>query len=308
MTAGRDVLVREVGLRDGLQAVSTVVPTDAKLAWIAAEAACGVPAVEVCSFVPPAVFPQFADAAEVVRRAKAVPGIEVSALVPNARGAELALAAGVDVLGFVLSASESHNQRNVRRSRAESLDQFRAIVALRDSRPEWRRIRLLAGVSTAFGCTIEGRVEPREAIRLVERLFEAGADAVSVADTVGYAAPVAVKALFRDARAAVGDRPLGAHFHDTRGLGLANVCAALEAGVREFDAALAGLGGCPYAPGATGNIVTEDLVFLLESMGLRTGIDIERLVQVREIVARHLPGEPLHGAIARAGLPRLHPG
>ncbi len=303
MAAEPDILIREVGLRDGLQAVSEVVSTDNKVAWIESEAACGVRSIEACSFVPPKYFPQFADAAELVRRVRDLPETTVSALVPNVRGAEMALDAGVDVVGFVLSVSESHNRRNVRCSREESLGRFRDIAALRASRPEWRSKRLLAGLSTAFGCTIEGRIDPSETVRLAERLFEAGADQVSVADTVGYADPKSVSAVFRSIRRAVGDVPLAAHFHDTRGLGLVNVFAALETGVKEFDASLGGLGGCPYAPGATGNIATEDLVFMIEAMGLRTGVHIERLLEVRDFVESLLPHEPLHGAIARAGLP-----
>jgi hydroxymethylglutaryl-CoA lyase len=208
------------------------------------------------------------------------------------------------LLGHVVSASEGHSQSNLRRSVDEAMQDFRAIAELRKSRPEWQETRLGACVATAFGCTIDGRVDPDQVIRLAEQYVEFGADELMLADTVGFGDPAAVKRLFSRLRQHVGDVPLSAHFHDTRGLGLANVVAALDAGVRRFDSSLAGLGGCPFAPGATGNIVTEDLVFMLESMGLSTGIDIERLVRVRGILNRELPDEPLHGAIAAAGLPK----
>jgi hydroxymethylglutaryl-CoA lyase len=299
-----DVVVCEVGLRDGLQILGQVVPTGIKLEWIAAEAAAGVPEIEVCSFVPPAILPQFADADDVVRGSLTHRGLIVTALVPNLKGAERAFSAGVQKVNYVLSASESHNQRNVRRTTAESLADFRRIVELRDSRPEWRGIRLCGGISTAFGCTIEGAVPEDTVIRLAEQYVEHGADKLSIADTVGYASPPQVKRIFGRLAQTIRGVEFTGHFHDTRGLGLANVYAALEAGVRSFDASLGGLGGCPWAPGATGNIVTEDLVFLLESSGFKTGVDLDRLVQVRRIVARALPGEPLHGAIAKAGPPK----
>ena len=300
----REAWVCEVGPRDGLQILAEIMPTRSKLDWIAAETAAGVPEIEVCSFVPPKLLPQFEDAEEVARAALAHPGLTVTALVPNLRGAERAFQAGVHKVNFVLSASESHNRQNVRRSTAESLDDFRRIVELRNSRPEWRSILLCGGVSTAFGCTIEGQVSEDRVLDLAEQYAKAGAGKLSIADTVGYANPAQVKRLFTRLRERLGKIELTGHFHDTRGLGLANVYAALEAGVRSFDASLGGMGGCPWAPGATGNIVTEDLVFLLESAGLRTGIDIERLLAVRGIVHAALPNLTLHSAIAKAGLPK----
>jgi hydroxymethylglutaryl-CoA lyase len=298
MMPERDVIVCEVGPRDGLQLVSQFVPTEVKQRWIAAESAAGVPEIEVCSFVPVKLLPQFADAVEVARRALTLPGLTVVALAPNLKGAEAAFAAGVHKVNYVLSASESHNQRNVRRSSQESLDDFRRIVDLRGSRP----IRLCGTISTSFGCTIEGAIAEDIVVRLTEKYLEYGADQINIADTVGYANPVQVKKMFERLRQ-LGEFEMAAHFHDTRGLGLANVYAALEAGIRRFDATLGGMGGCPYAPGATGNIVTEDLVFLLEAAGFRTGIDIERLIAARSIIHAALPDEPLHGAIARAGVP-----
>lgn len=300
----RDVWVCEVGPRDGLQIIAEIMPTSAKLEWIAAEAAAGMPEIEVCSFVPPRLLPQFEDAEKVAAAALEHPGLVVTGLVPNLRGAERAFQAGVHKVNFVLSASESHNRENVRRSTSESLEDFRRIVELRNSSQEWRRIQLCGGVSTAFGCTIEGEIAEDKVIKLAEQYADAGANKVSIADTVGYANPAQVKRVFTRLRERLGGLELTAHFHDTRGLGLANVYAALEAGVRSFDASLGGMGGCPWAPGATGNIVAEDLVFLLEGAGMRTGIHLDRLLAVRDIVHAALPNVPLHGAIAKAGLPK----
>ena len=305
MRANIDVECREVGLRDGLQSVATFFPTQEKIAWIRAEAACGMPEIEVCSFVPPKLIAQFADCTEVVAAALEIPDICISALMPNLKGAERGLEAGVHKLNYVTSVSESHNRANVRRSTDESVEDFRRIAAGRDRHPQGRNTRLAVGLSTAFGCTIEGPVAPAAALRLAERFVEAGVDELVVADTVGYANPTEVRALLSDVVSAFGDTvAIAAHFHDTRGLGLANVYAALEAGVRRFDATVGGLGGCPYAPNATGNIVMEDLVFLLEGAGLKTGVDLDRLVEIREIIARNLPDETLYGMYARAGAPK----
>ncbi|MBT4488035.1 MAG: hydroxymethylglutaryl-CoA lyase [Rhodospirillaceae bacterium] len=305
MRADIDVAVCEVGLRDGIQGIDQFFPTDKKKAWIAAEAAAGVGEIEVCSFVPPSVSGQFVDCEEVIADALTHDGLSVSALVPNLRGAERGFPTGLHKLSFVLSISESHNQANVRCSREESLDRFRQIAELRDSSPENKKVTLAVGLATALGCTIEGQVDPADVVRTAEKALEYGADELSVADTVGYANPTQVRDVYRLLRRHLGDDVvLGAHFHDTRGLGLANVHAALDEGVRRFDASLAGLGGCPFAPGASGNIVMDDLVFMLEAMGLKTGVDLDALVAVREIVAAGLPDEPLLGAIAKAGVPK----
>jgi hydroxymethylglutaryl-CoA lyase len=279
-------------------------PTAEKIAWCVAEAVAGVREIEVCSFAPPKLIAQFADAAEVAAAARAIPSLTVSALVPNAKGAERALEAGVDQITYVVSASESHNRANVRRSRQASIDEFAPIAALVKGREATRRPLLSVGLATAFGCAIEGRVEEAEVCALAAHFAAAGADQIALADTVGYADPAAVRRLFKAVAGQVGAERLSAHFHDTRGLGLANVLAALDVGVRRFDGSLGGLGGCPFAPGATGNIVTEDLVFMLESMGLATGVDLPALVAVRAILARSLPGVALHGAVAKAGIPK----
>ena len=299
-----DVIVREVGLRDGLQIHPTFMPTDSKIAWIEAEAAAGVAEIEVTSYVPPKLIPQFADAEEVTRRALGVAGLTVAALIPNSRGAERGIALGVHKLNFVMSVSRTHNLKNVRREREESVADFKKIVEMVRALPAGTRPKVVGGLSTALGCSYEGRVAVADVVRYAVQLAEAGADEIVVADTVGYADPVQVRTVFKAVMAELGALPIAAHFHDTRGTGLANVGAAVECGVRRFDASLAGLGGCPFAPGASGNIVMDDLCFMLDSMGLRTGVDLERLLQVRNIVKAALPDIEMHGALARAGLPR----
>ena len=296
--------VREVGLRDGLQSIAEILPTEQKIAWLEAEHAAGVREIEVSSFVPPKLLPQLADAEAVVRHALSLSGLTVSALIPNLRGAQRGLALGVHEMNFVLSVSEGHNRANVRRTTAESIEDFRRVLALCHTAPPDRRPRVACGLATAFGCTIEGAVDEDRVRRIAVEAAEAGADAILLADTVGYGQPAAVERVFRRVIADVAPLPVAGHFHNTRGLGLANVLAALNAGARAFDASLGGLGGCPYAPGATGNIVTEDLAFMLEAMGFDTGVDIERLLEVRQLVARALPDVPQHGAIAKAGLPK----
>ena len=298
-----DVRVCEVGLRDGLQLVSSFFPTEQKLAWIRAEAAAGVREIEVTSFVPPKLVPQFIDAEEVVREALKIPGLSVMALIPNMKGAERGFALGVHQLNFVMSVSRTHNQKNVRREREDSIADLKRIVEARNAQPEDRRPSIVGGLSTALGCSYEGRIPVEDVIRYAVQLAQCGVDEILVADTVGYGDPTQVRAVFKAVMAEVGKIPVGAHFHDTRGTGLANVAAALEVGVRRFDASLAGLGGCPFAPGASGNIVMDDLVFMLDSMGLRTGIDLEKLIAVRNILKSNLPQTELYGAVAKAGLP-----
>ena len=299
-----NVYVHEVGLRDGLQSISTFVPTTVKNEWCREEFSAGVTEIEVCSFVPSKLLPQFSDATEVVRYAQTLERLTVAALVPNLKGAERALELGVHKINYVISASESHNRANIRRSTEESaLDFDRIVDACRHSQLQ-RKPTVVGGISTALGCTIEGPVSVESVRRLALRLVRAGADEIVLADTVGYADPASVRRLFSSVKGDIGDIPITAHFHDTRGLGLANVLAALDVGIRAFDASLAGLGGCPYAPGASGNITTEDLVFMLESMGLDTGIDIQALIEVRKKVCLKLGDQIYHGAVANAGLPK----
>jgi len=299
-----DVLVSEVGPRDGLQSIAPVMPLEAKKAWIAAEAAAGVREIEVGSFVPAKLLPQLADTAEVVAFARTIPGLTVAALVPNLKGAEAAAKAGAHKITIPLSVSETHSLKNVRRTHAQMLDEVRAIVVLLRSLPVGQRPKFEGGLSTAFGCTLEGLVPADRVVRLAEALMEAGCDEVGLSDTTGYANPAQVRELVTRVRAAVGSHALcGLHLHNTRGLGLANVLAGLQAGITTFDSSLGGLGGCPFAPGASGNIVTEDLVFMLEAMGLRTGIDLPRLLDVRRVLREALPGEALYGFTPDAGLP-----
>jgi hydroxymethylglutaryl-CoA lyase len=296
------VLISEVGPRDGLQSVAAVMPTAMKCAWIDALVAAGLREIEVASFVPARLLPQMADAAEVVRHARRHPGLTVMALVPNRRGAEAALAAGVHKLTIPVSASAAHSLANVRKTREQMVAEVREIVALRDDVAPG--VPVEAGLSTAFGCTIQGAVPEDDVVRLAEAVVEAGADESGLSDTTGMANPAQVRRLFQRVRAAIGSRTGAAHLHNTRGLGLANCLAAFDVGVRTFDASLAGLGGCPYAPGASGNVVTEDLVFMFEAMGVATGIDLSRLLAAREPLRAGLPGEALYGMLPEAGLPK----
>ena len=297
-----DVLVSEVGPRDGLQSVKAVMATAAKCRWIDALRAAGVREIEVGSFVPARLLPQMADVAEVVRHALGLPGLTVMALVPNAHGARAALDAGVHKLTIPVSASAAHSLANVRKTREQMVAEVRAIVALRDELAP--RVRIEVGMSTAFGCTLQGLVPEDEVIRLAAAVADAGVDEVGLSDTTGMANPAQVRRLFGRLFAEIGDRAGAAHMHNTRGLGLANCLAAWDAGVRTFDASLGGLGGCPYAPGASGNVVTEDLVFMFEAMGVRTGIDIEKLIAARAPLQAGLPGEPVYGMTPEAGLPK----
>jgi hydroxymethylglutaryl-CoA lyase len=297
-----DVLISEVGPRDGLQSVKAVMPLANKLAWIDALAAAGLREIEVGSFVPAKLLPQMADTDQVVRHALTHPGLTVMALVPNARGAEAALRAGVHKLTIPVSASEAHSLANVRKSRVEMIEEVRAIARLRDEIAPG--VKVEAGLSTAFGCTIQGEVKEEEVVWLAGEVIAAGADEAGLSDTTGMANPAQVRRLFDKVRAVIGDRTGAAHLHNTRGLGLANCLAAWDVGVRTFDASLGGLGGCPYAPGASGNVVTEDLVFMFEAMGVRTGIDLDKLIAAREPLRQGLPGEPIYGMTPEAGVPK----
>ena len=294
------VLISEVGPREGMQSVKATMPTAAKLRWIDALVAAGLREIEVASFVPPRLLPQMADAAEVVRQTVARhPGITVMALVPNLRGAEAAIVAGAHKLTLPVSASHAHSLANVRCTPDEMVETLRAICRLRDDRAP--NVAVEAGVSTAFGCTLQGVVEEDEVIRIAVACAEAGAGDVGLSDTTGMANPAQVRRLFTRLHAELGDKAGAAHMHNTRGLGLANCLAAWDVGVRTFDSSLAGLGGFPYAPGASGNVVTEDLVFMFEAMGVRTGVDLERLIAARGPLADGLPGEPLYGMVANLG-------
>jgi hydroxymethylglutaryl-CoA lyase len=296
------VIVCEVGPRDGLQMAASIMPTPVKQRWIAAIAAAGLAEIEVGSFVPPKLIPQMADTGEIVTSALTIPGLTVVALAPNLRGAQAAHAAGVHRLTIPVSVSEGHSRANTNRAPMEQVAEVARIVAW--VRAQDRRMEVQAACATAFGCSIDGVVPQAAVLRVAEALAAAGADEVALADTVGYANPAQIRSMIRAVRGAIGAKLTNLHLHDTMGLGLANALAGLEEGVRNFDAALAGLGGCPFAPGASGNIVTEDLVFMLESMGFDTGIDLARLIAARDLLHEGLPDEAMHGNLARAGVPR----
>ena len=300
------VTIREVGPRDGLQSLARVMPTEAKKQWIARAYEAGLREIEVGSFVPPKLLPQMADSAEVVAFAKTLSGLNVVALVPNLIGAQRAMDAGADQLVMPISASIAHSRANVRKMPDEMIDELGRIARERDARGAGSDTRVIieGAISTAFGCGIQGKVAHDDVLRLIAPAIDAGADVISLADTVGYADPAAVRKLFTAVREVAGDRLYGGHFHDTRGLALANVIAAMDCGIAHFDSSLAGIGGCPFAPGASGNVATEDLVYMLQSMGIATGIDLDRLFEVRRFVARELEGEELHGVIFKAGLPK----
>jgi len=300
----RDIIVQEVGPRDGLQATDIVMPTPAKIAWLEALATSGMPQVQVGSFVPPKLMPQLADTTELVAAARSLSAFEITVLVPNLKGAERAFDAGVHQVNFVMSVSEPHNLNNVRKTREQSLEEFASIIAARNATPGAEGIKVSGGLATCFGCTIQGAVPEADVYHYAERLKALGADKIGLADTVGYGNPAQVKRIYTKVLDIAGDTPVGAHFHDTRGLGLANCFAALEAGATTLDGAQGGLGGCPYAPGATGNVVTEDLVFMLESMGVQTGINLDRLLEARAVMASHLGDEPTHGTFVKAGRPK----
>jgi hydroxymethylglutaryl-CoA lyase len=296
------VLISEVGPRDGLQSVKAIMPTTDKFAWIDALYKSGLREIEVCSFVPAKMLPQMADAAEVVNHALTLPGLTVMALVPNLRGAKAALAAGVHKLTIPVSASEAHSLANVRKTRQDMVKEVQSIIDLKNERAP--HVKVEAGVSTAFGCTIQGVVTDEDVVWMAAELVKAGADEVGLSDTTGMANPEQVRRLFNKVRAVIGNKTGAAHMHNTRGLGLANCLAAFDVGVTTFDSSQGGLGGCPYAPGASGNVVTEDLVFMFEAMGIKTGVDLRKLMAARAYLQAGLPQEPLYGMTPEAGFPK----
>ncbi len=307
--SGIQILVSEVGPRDGLQSIKSIMPTAIKKQWIAAEAAAGVREIEVGSFVPAKLLPQLADTAEIVKYALTLPGLSVAALVPNLIGARNAIEAGATKMSIPLSVSETHSVANLRRTHAEVLEEIRQIVAILQTMPGKSRPYFEVGLATAFGCSLEGKIPEKLVVELAVKAMELGADEVGLSDTTGSANPAQLKRLIGLVRKEVGDQKLtGVHLHNTRGLGIANALAAIEVGISTIDSSLGGLGGCPAAPGASGNIVTEDLVFMLNSMGFDTGIDLDKLLSVREILARGVPGESLYGFTPEAGLPKGHEG
>ncbi|UUP18320.1 hydroxymethylglutaryl-CoA lyase [Nitratireductor thuwali] len=295
------VNLREVGLRDGLQLVRTWPSTAEKREWLEREHAAGVRHFEVGSFLPASRMPQFADVVAMIDAVAALGGGYSAALALNERGATDALETHVDEIVCVVSATEEHSQANMRRSRDEAIGLVRTVARMRDELGHKALVN--AGISMAFGCSIAGKVEAVEVLRLAEACVEAGADLVGIADTVGFAGPRQVSGLVADMYRLVGDGGFIVHLHDTRGMGIANASAALDSGCRILDGSLGGLGGCPFAPGATGNVVFEDLVYLCETKGFATGIDLAALAAARSIPEQAMPGESFYGGIARAGPP-----
>lgn len=295
-------LISEVGPRDGLQSISQIMATQDKEEWIAALYAAGLREIEVGSFVPATIMPQLGDTGQIVKYARAFPGLVVAALAPNLYGARKAFEAGAHKVTIPVSVTEAHSLANVRKTHEQVFADLSEIVALK--RAQFPAAHLEVGLSVAFGCTLRGAVSDQETLGMAVKVAELGVDEVGLSDTTGYATPRQVARLFKALHAELGERAGAAHFHNTRGQGLANVLAALDVGVTTFDASQGGLGGCPYAPGASGNIVTEDLVFLLESMGVDTGVDIEKLIHARDLLKEALPGEALHGMVPEAGLPK----
>src|SRR3954449_12881568 len=293
-----EVVICEVGPRDGLQNAKHLMPTAAKKDWIRALAGAGLKEIEVGSFVPPKLIPAMADTAEVVAFARTIPGLKVIALAPNLKGFQRALEAGAHKVTFPVSASRQHSESNVRMTPDQMVEEVRKCA----QHPH-AGVELEGAVSTAFGCTMQGAVPEDDVVRIATKLAEF-CDGVALADTVGYANPAQVRRVFSKVRQAIGNKLEGAHFHNTRGLGLANAVAAYEEGVRSFDSSLGGLGGCPFAPGASGNVITEDLVFMFEAMGVSTGIDLDKLMLARKMMVEVLPQEQTYGHFALAGVPK----
>ena len=292
------VHICEVGPRDGLQNAKHLMPTEAKKAWIRALARAGLAEIEVGSFVPPKLIPAMADTGEIVQDAVRIKGLKVVALAPNLKGFQRAIDAGAHKVTFPVSASREHSASNVRMTPEQMVEEVRKCAQFPHA-----GVEIEGAVSTAFGCTMQGVVPEDDVVRIAVALADF-CDGVALADTVGYANPAQVKRLFSKVKKAIGEKLEGAHFHNTRGLGLANALAAYEEGVRHFDSSMGGLGGCPFAPGASGNVITEDLVFMFEAMGVSTGIDLERLFEAREILIRGIPEEPVYGHTPLAGLPK----
>jgi hydroxymethylglutaryl-CoA lyase len=288
----------EVGPRDGLQNAKHLMSTAAKKAWIRALARAGLAEIEVGSFVPPKLIPAMADTAEIVRDAISITGLKVVALAPNLKGFQRAIEAGAHKVTFPVSASREHSVSNVRMTPEQMVEEVRKCA--QHPHPG---VEIEGAVSTAFGCTMQGVVPEDDVVRIAVALAEF-CDSVALADTVGYANPAQVRRLFRKVKDQIGEKLESAHFHNTRGLGLANALAAYEEGVRHFDSSMGGLGGCPFAPGASGNVITEDLVFMFEAMGVSTGIDLDKLFAAREVLIQGIPEEPVYGHTPLAGLPK----
>lgn len=301
---GEAIRICEVGPRDGLQIVRGEMDLDTRLQWIRMMAAAGVREIEVGSFVSPRLVPQMAQTGLLLPQVLKIDGLTVCALACNLKGAIAAYEAGAHVIAIPVSVSDTHSRANVNKSTQGQVEAVAAVVDWLRAQP--RAVRVDVALATAFGCSLEGSVPVTRVAEVGRALAQVGVDELSLADTVGYAHPGSVRAAVRATQDAVGARLTKLHLHDTMGLGLANALAGLDEGIRAFDACLGGLGGCPFAPGASGNIVTEDLVFMLQSMGYDCGIDLPALIAARAPLAAALPEEPLRGGVALAGLPRSH--
>src|SRR5450432_221327 len=294
------VSIYEVSPRDGLQNEALPIPLEGKKLLISALIAAGLKRIELTSFVSPRWVPQLADAEQLARDFKAPPGVTLSALCPNAKGFERARAAGLSEIAVFMSASETHNKKNTNKSIAESLETFREVVPPALA----AKMRVRAYVSTVWGCPYEGNVDPEAALSITRHLLDLGCYQVSLGDTIGVATPLGVKTLVSRFLGEFAAARLALHFHDTRGTALANALIGLELGIRDFDSSVAGLGGCPYAPGAAGNLATEDLVYMLHGMGVATGVDLDKLIAAGN-VAEQVIGHPLPGKVHKAGPFRL---
>ena len=301
MTPFEEVEIVEVGPRDGLQNLPFYVETEKKVQLIRLLAESGIQAMETTSFVHPKAIPQFRDAAETVAGVKGTPGLKIVALVPNLLGAQRALAAGVQELSFVFSVSLSHNRNNVNKTPEESLEELKRVFDLPGMETQWT---LRVNLATAFGCPFEGILPDDLVYEYTDRVVRIGAKVIALADTVGYGNPAQVRRIVAASLRQHPERHFLIHLHNTRGLGLANALAAYEAGLRTFDSSIGGLGGCPYAPGATGNISTEDLVFMFESMGVKTGIRFPQLFRASNYLREILPGVEFSSGVLKAGLPK----
>ena len=298
----KQILVSEVGPRDGLQSIDAILPTEIKKQWILALANAGIQEIEVGSFVPKSLIPQLADTAEIVKYAITIPNLTVAALVPNLKGAINAIKSGAHKISIPFSTSETHSIKNVNKNHKQMIEEIKKIsdYILENN----HNTHLEVAVATAFGCSIIGEIPEDLVISLAEQIMKAGSKEIVLSDTTGYGDPSKVRKLVRKLKATIGDNKLNSiHLHNTRGLGLANAFAAIEEGITIIDSSISGIGGCPFAPGASGNIVTEDLVFMLDAMGFDTGIDLNKLFSIRDILSKALPDEPLYGYTANAGLP-----
>jgi hydroxymethylglutaryl-CoA lyase len=297
-----EVVIREVMLRDGLQNIVDFIPTEAKIELFRLIVASGLKSVEVTSFVSPKAIPQFRDAAQVVQATAKMtpPGVEVSALIPNLKGAQLAVESGMRKVGLVMSVSESHNINNVRRTTAESIDELKRVLDLREKYPD---LVVKAGMATVFGCPFEGKIKPEVTLGFIRQFYQLGIRDMSMADTVGFGNPKEVKEMSRLCVTEFPDVSFSIHLHNTRGLGLANSLAAYDAGIRVHDGAVGGLGGCPFAPGAKGNTSTEDLVFMFEEMGVSTGVNMDALLEASRYFQKVKKDVRYSSSIIEVGVP-----